>query len=729
MINRVKIYREVILIGGGHTHAIFLRKWGMKPIPGVQISLISPSPEATYTGMLPGFIAGHYSKEEIAIDLVKLCRFAGARFIMGSVDNVTSKQNLISINGRTPLTYDVASVDIGVTSSLMGQKPSNWHTHSIRPLGQFMARWSKFKKEINLKKITPKIVIIGGGVGAIEIALAMSFSIRKLGISDYKITIVDKSQVLKNVHPSTRRIIISKLKSCTIEALSNIRVLECTKKSVLIESGDELESNFTVVAVGATTYEWLGQTDLSLKDGFVEVDKNLQAVDSSNVFAVGDCAHLSFSPRPKAGVFAVRQAPILFKNIRAKLLNRPLKAYLPQKNYLKLISLGNKEAVSDYILPSVSGRTIWTLKNKIDQAFMLRFSNFPIMPTNPNAHKIPMEILDDSNFDQIMCGGCGAKVGSKLLDQVLKNITDNDLSCKNILTGIGDDAAIIKFEQNKQILTTDHLREFNSDLWAYGHVTAIHSLGDIWAMGGEPNFVMAHVVVPEGSEEVQKNWLNQIMGAASNVFAKEGASLVGGHTSIGAEFSIGFSITGTISKNPIVISEAKPGDCLVLTKPIGSGTILAGEMRLISKGLWVESALKWMKKSQRGAAKVLSKARAMTDVTGFGLAGHLFRICQSSNVCARIKISEIPFMNGAEELARLGVRSSLYEDNVKVKSKMSFSPSAKADLLFDPQTSGGLLAAIPNNEAAYVVSELKKLGFCSNLIGSVEEGKPFIYVN
>ena len=110
-----------------------------------------------------------------------------------------------------------------------------------------------------------------------------------------------------------------------------------------------------------------------------------------------------------------------------------------------------------------------------------------------------------------------------------------------------------------------------------------------------------------------------------------------------------------------------------MTKPIGSGTILAGEMKLISQGLWVDSALKWMMKPQGGAAKVLSKAHAMTDITGFGLAGHLLRVCQSSDVCANIRISKIPFLKGAEELAQLGIRSSLYENNLKVQNKMSFS--------------------------------------------------------
>ena len=727
MLNRVKISREIILVGGGHAHALFLRKWAMHSIPGVQISLISPSSEATYTGMLPGFLAGHYSKEEIVIDLVKLCRFSGVRLILGSVSNIISSENLISIDGRCSLKYDVASINIGVTSTINDRKRFNLNTHSIRPLGSFVDRWTDFKEQINRKKVVPNIAIVGGGIGAVEVALAMCYSIRKLGIVDYSITILDRSEVLKNVGSSTRNIIMSTLKDYSIATFNHVRVLECDENCVRLENGQEIKSNFTVIAAGATAYEWLQKTDLSLKDGFINVDKNLQVIGSPNIFAVGDCANLNCFPRPKAGVFAVRQAPVLFKNIQAKLLKGSLKAFSPQKNYLKLISLGEKKAVSDYILPSVSGRAVWKLKNKIDNAFMKKMSFFSVMPTVSREHKIPIAISNDSNSEQMLCGGCGAKVASDLLDQVLQNIGGFDE--KNIVTDIGDDAAVMEVETKRQVLTTDHLREFNSDLWSYAHITAVHSLGDIWAMGGEPNVVLAHIIIPEGSEKVQKNWLDQIIGGASTAFTKEGVSIVGGHTSIGAEFSIGFSVTGRISNKPILISGAKPGDKIILTKPIGSGTILAGEMQLISQGLWVESALRWMMKSQGEAAKVLSKAHAMTDVTGFGLAGHLLKLCRSSNVCANIKISEIPFLKGAEELSQLGVRSSLYDSNLKAQSKMSLLPCAKSSLLFDPQTSGGLLATVPKVEVENVVLGLKKQGFCSAVIGSIEEGKPFIFVS
>ena len=725
MLDRIPIFREVVLVGGGHTHALFLRKWGMSPIPGVQISLVSPTSETTYTGMLPGFLAGHYSREDISIDLVKLCRFSGARFIMSSVDSIVSEKNIISVENRGLLTYDVASIDIGVTSRYSTNLSSNSDSYSIKPLGDFVERWNSFKTKIINNLIEPKIVVIGGGIGAVEIAMAMSFALNNLGVDNLTITIIDRSEVLSNVRVETRNFILSRMRALGIKVLKNLKVLKCDETHISISNGSKIESNFTVVAAGATGYEWLKSTDLTLKDGFIEVDCNLRVKGCKNLFGAGDCINLSFSPRPKAGVFAVRQAPILFKNIRSYLLGKRLKTFSPQKNYLKLISLGEKKAISDYFLPSFSGSRVWNFKDRIDQSFMQKFTKFPKMPIKKN-QKINLEIVDKKFNEQMLCGGCGAKVGSSILNEVLQNL--DKVVQKDVITGIGDDAAVVSVKNSLQILTTDHLREFNSDLWLFAKISAVHSLGDIWAMGAEPKTVMAHIIVPEGSNRIQKGWLNQIMQGASEVFEVEAAKIVGGHTSTGAEFSVGFSITGEVSKLPILISGAQPSNLLILTKPIGSGTILAGEMQLQARGRWVEEALEWMAKPQGMASTILSSATAMTDITGFGLAGHLMRICEHSKLSANLEISEIPFLPGAENLARQGVRSSIYEDNLMIKDKMSFVPSAKASLIFDPQTSGGLLAAVPKENLETVRKSLKSYGYCTNVIGSLSKGKPFISV-
>ena len=722
----VPITREVVLIGGGHTHTLFLRKWGMKPIPGVQISLISPTAETAYTGMLPGFLAGHYKREEINIDLVKLCRFSGVRFIIGTVENILTDNNLIIISGRNPISYDLASIDIGVTSQLLSPTLSSAYLNSIKPLADFADNWELFKARIFKKTVSPNVVIIGGGIGAVEIAMAIAYSFKKIGVIHYNISILGRSKALKEVRSRTRKKIMATLTSLSIKVLENVKASHATATQVLLHDNTEIASDFTIIAAGATPYDWLKKTNLRLNNGFIEIDRELRTLSHQNIFAVGDCSYMTFSPRPKAGVFAVRQASVLFANIRAQLLKRRLKKFSPQKSHLKLISLGSKNAVSDYALTSFSGLKVWNLKNYIDKLFMRQFSDFPAMKFNEKNHKIIQEISDKYSEEQMLCGGCGAKVGSDILEDILKNVETHQQ--KDILSGIGDDAAIINVERSKQVLTTDHLRSFTSDLWKFSTITAIHSLGDIWAMGGTPRTAMAQIIIPEASSKVQKGWLNEIMGAAQKVFSEEGTAIVGGHTSVGAEFNIGFSITGECQKKPILISGAQPGDILILTKPIGSGTILAGEMQLLSRGAWIEDALKWMQKSQTEASKILSKAHAMTDITGFGLAGHLMRMCEKSKVNAKLNISNVPFFDGAEELALIGVRSSIFRDNNNVKNKMSFVPSAKMNLLFDPQTSGGLLAAISKDTVDDVLVQLRSKNYCAALIGTLGAGAPFITV-
>ena len=186
---------------------------------------------------------------------------------------------------------------------------------------------------------------------------------------------------------------------------------------------------------------------------------------------------------------------------------------------------------------------------------MEKLSSFPAMPSVLREHKIPITISDDANLEQILCGGCGAKVGSDLLDQVLQNIGTND--DRSILPDIGDDAAIIEVENKRQVLTTDHLREFNSDLWSYAHITAVHSLGDIWAMGSRPKYALLNIILPEANKSIQANWLEEIMDAANYTFLNENISLIGGHTTQGAELTIGVTLLGDMVSKPTEISNAK----------------------------------------------------------------------------------------------------------------------------------------------------------------------------
>jgi selenide,water dikinase len=197
---------------------------------------------------------------------------------------------------------------------------------------------------------------------------------------------------------------------------------------------------------------------------------------------------------------------------------------------------------------------------------------------------------------------------------------------------------------------------------------------------------------------------------------------------LGAELTLGFSVTGLLEKPAITLAGARPGDALILTKPIGSGTILAGEMATRARGEWVAEALQQMSVSQGDAARILATAQAMTDVTGFGLAGHLMGLCRASGVCAELSLADIPVMAGAEALATQGIRSSLFPANKEVAAQMQVGQSARASLLFDPQTAGGLLAAVAPDTASALVNDLKSAGYPAAIIGKISAGAPFITV-
>jgi selenide,water dikinase len=211
------------------------------------------------------------------------------------------------------------------------------------------------------------------------------------------------------------------------------------------------------------------------------------------------------------------------------------------------------------------------------------------------------------------------------------------------------------------------------------------------------------------------------MGAAAEVFSEAGASVVGGHSSMGAELTVGFAVTGLLDRAPVTLAGARAGDALVLTKALGSGVILAAEMRGKARGADVVACWAAMGTPQGKAAGMLAPvARAMTDVTGFGLAGHLWNICGASGMGAEVALDALPLLDGAEALAAKGIRSTLFAQNKAALALVAEAPDTpRGELVFDPQTAGGLLAAVPEAEAAGLVDRLCAEGFPAARIGTV----------
>jgi selenide,water dikinase len=703
MPQTLPLSRDLVLIGGGHTHALVLRKWGMRPLPGARLTVIDPNPVAPYSGMLPGMVAGHYRQAELEIDLVRLARFAGARLIVGAVTGIDAGARRIRVGARE-IGYDVASVDIGIQSSMPDLPGFAAHGIAAKPLGPFAERWERFVARVAAGEAPPQAAVIGGGIAGVELAMAMA---HRLG-AGAEVALIERAPGIAPDNGVLRPRLMRALAQMGVRVLTGAEVREVGREAVILGTGARVPSRLTVGAAGARAHGWLGQTGLPVTaDGFLRVGPDLRVEGDAALFAAGDCAHLSHAPRPKAGVFAVRAAPVLYDNLRAALSGASLRPFHPQRDYLKLISLGERKAVAEKLGLAFSGGLLWRWKDRIDRAFMAKFDPLPAMP----APALPAErALTEEETAQPMCGGCGAKVAPEVL--------------RGAIAGPGEDAAVIETGGARQVLSIDHLRAFAEDPALLARIAALHALGDIWAMGARPQAALVSVTLPRLSEALQARTMAEIMAAARDVLEGAGAQVVGGHSSMGAEMSLGFALTGVLEGAPITLGGARAGDALILTRGIGSGTLLAGEMRGQAEGRDIAALYDLLCVPQGDAAAILAGAHAMTDVTGFGLAGHLGNICRASGLAARLDPGAVPVLAGAEALAARGIRSTIWQANRRAAPVAGADDSPRAVLLHDPQTAGGLLAAVDPGQAAALVARLRAAGHGAAVIGRMEAGAP-----
>lgn len=719
------LVKDLVLVGGGHAHALVLRMWGMRPIPGLRLTLINPGPVAPYTGMLPGHIAGHYRRDEMMIDLVRLARFAGARLILDRATGIDRAARRIHLAGRPSVPYDLASLDIGITSDLPSLPGAADHAVSAKPLGAYADRWQGF---LATAPEAPALVVIGAGVGGLELALASAHRLRALGRQPQVTLLEAGPQALPLLTPGARRRLLALAQAAGVQVQTGVRPAQVLAGAVRLEDGRLLPSDFTLTVTTARPQPWLAETGLALDGGFVTVDGFLQSSDPA-IFAAGDCAHLGESPRPKAGVFAVRAAPVLAHNLRAALAGGAMRRFRPQGDYLKLVSLGGQAALGEKWGLRATGPALWRWKDRIDRKFMGRFEDFPAMPA-PALPQGALPGVAEALGDKPLCGGCGAKVGPGALTESLAALPRPQR--QDVLAGRGDDAALLVHGQGVQVISTDHLRAFWADPRLMAQIAAHHALGDIWAMGAAPQAALAQITLPRLSEALQARMLAEVMAAAGEVFAVAGADVVGGHTTIGAELTIGFTVTG-LAQRPVTKAGARPGDALILTKALGSGIVMAAEMGLARLqapmlGDCVAAALASMTRGQGAASALLAPlAHAMTDVTGFGLAGHLLEMLEPSGCGAELDLAALPCLPGAVALAGQGVASSIAPANrAAVLGRVTGAPGPVTPLLYDPQTGGGLLAAVPAEAAQGLIARLRASDPEAAVIGRVLAGPPMI---
>ena len=737
--NSAAVVKDLVLVGGGHAHVLVLKRFGMQPIPGVRLTLIARDIDAPYSGMLPGFVAGHYSREQCHIDLRRLARFAGARLYHDEATGLDLSARQVLCSRRPSVRYDVVSIDIG-SRPRQGEVPgASLYTTAVKPIDRLIGRWERLVERVLNRDGPTRVGVVGGGAAGVEIALAVQFRLREEVAAAggdpglVHVALVTMENILPTYAPRVRRILMCILKERGVTTYLDREVIEVKPGRLLCVRGEEMLFDEILWVTQAGAAPWLRASGLECdRDGFVKVRDTLQSVTDSAVFAAGDVANMDGHPRPKAGVFAVRQGKPLADNLRRVLLGKPPRPFRPQKRFLSLISAGNRYAVASRWGWAMKGAAMWRLKDWIDRRFMKQFDDLPEMEEARTAAPTPglagPEALKELSAMASRCGGCGAKVGHTVLSRVVGRLhpgVSND-----VLIGLDapDDAAVVRVPERKVMVhTVDFFRSMIDDPYIFGQIAANHSLGDIFAMGAEPQTALAIATVPYGLEEKMEDDLFQMMSGALRVLDGAGAALVGGHTSEGAELGLGFAINGTAAEETLLRKgPMASGEMLILTKPVGTGTLFAADMRHKAKGWWIETALDTMLLSSCEAARCLRRFRvtACTDVTGFGLIGHLVEMIRQSDVDVTLDLSAIPFLDGALETVAAGIFSSLQPQNIRLRRAIenleSISSDPRFPLLFDPQTAGGLLAAVPGDRAAACVTELKALGYpAAAVIGRV----------
>ena len=711
-MQQIRPSKQLLLVGGGHSHVTVIKQLGMRPIPGVKVTLVTPSLKTAYSGMLPGCIAGHYQASDIYIDLAKLCQAAGIDWVLDEICGVDPGQQTVTFSHRPSLQYDVLSLDVGITPDTRGLSGDAHLITPVKPIASFIDRWQDC-----LQRLTPEdsIAIVGGGAASVEIALAIATALTskrgaqaeagETGGPCQDIHLISASEHLLPEAPSrVRRAIIRALDRYGVRLTTGVHVTGYEHRVLRGANGASIPASEVIWATGARPMPWLGGTGLDLDEhGYVLVAPTLQSVSHPSVFAAGDTATMEMDPRPKAGVYAVRQGPILAANLRAYLESQSLNSYKPQSQHLALIALGEQRAIGFRSGVSFSGHWVWRMKDRIDRRFLAQFNGWPGMAPH----------LPSDRSDQMRCLGCGSKVPATRLKQVLGERTD--ALTYDDAHAFSDTAGELWFQ------TIDQIRPLVPDLYLLGRIGLIHAASDIYAMGGEVVSVLANLSIAESEGRVADNLFAQLSAGGFDQASAEGFTIHGGHSTEGLETQIGYAVTGRMLGASVRSKRGlRVGDVLVLTKQLGVGLIFAAAMqRQIESGA-IEAAIKAMLQSNRNAVMALDEldVSAMTDVTGFGLAGHLSEMVQGEEKGVAIDFNALPVLPGVDSLlAQTSVESSLSSHNrAAVDGWLNAQPASTADearlrLLFDPQTSGGLLIGVARTELDHCLERLRNAGY------------------
>ena len=683
--------QHLLLAGGGHSHALLLRMWAMGPgrrPAGTLITLVSRHSTALYSGMVPGLVAGLYQQADCAIDLRRLCARAGVAFLLAEISGLDLERQELVLEGRPGLRFDRLSLDLG---SVTASDPGG--ARPVKPLEPFLA-W--------LGSLPPgaPIRIRGGGQAAVELALALAGR-------GFAPELLLRSNNLSLGSTAANR--------------AGERLLAAA--SIPLHRLVPSDARADLACTGSRAPAWLAASGLPVDtaSGRVLTEPSLQVLGHPGLFASGDCGLIAADPRPAAGVWAVRAAPALAANLQRSLEQpeRPLRPWRPQARALQLLGDGGAGSGQPQALalwgPLALGPSpwLWRWKDWIDKGFMQRFEALAPM-------------ADGVASEPMACRGCAAKLAASPLASALARLPGSQGQAPQ-----PEDAALVTTTASGELLlqSIDGFPALVDDPWLNARLTTLHACSDLWACGARVTSVQALVTVPEAGPRLQEDLLFQSLAGVRSVLDPLGASLIGGHTleaRDGAGLALALTVNGTVApqhfwpKGPL-----QSGDLLLLSRPIGTGVLFASAMAGAAEAAWLDGALALMQQSQAELVEILRAhdCRACTDITGFGLLGHLGEMVAAAGpgiASAGVELygSAIPALAGCLELLEQGHASTLAPSNasalallegpIQLKAPLS---AAKLALLIDPQTCGPLLAALPAEQAPAALAAMRAAGF------------------
>ena len=394
---------HLVLIGGGHSHAIALKQLGLKPISGLRVTLISDVEQTPYSGMLPGYVAGLYDFATCHIDLRSLCQFAGAELIHDQAIGLDLEANRVLLANQSPVDFDLLSLDLGSRPAPLNLPGVAELTVPVKPISGFLSQWDQLVMRLSQHPERLRLAVVGGGAGGTELMLAIQARLKRLyaelkqpsNLLELHLLhrgsrllpertprfgrdlqeLLSERGVMVHLEQTVTEILVGKTHPNSTHP--DVPSTELTCKQICCESGLKLDLDQIFWVTQASSARWLAESGLATDEqGFVSVNDYLQSTSHPQVWAAGDVATMVSHPRPKAGVFAVRQGKPLVENLRRTILGQPLRPFIPQRDFLILLGTGDRSAMASRGWLSLPpSPLIWHWKDQIDRRFMAQFTD------------------------------------------------------------------------------------------------------------------------------------------------------------------------------------------------------------------------------------------------------------------------------------------------------------------------------------------------------------------